>query len=61
MELHDIPSLRSGRVTRGPTEGDRRTDNRDRRLNDAGAAGVVVAVAVERTEKLLAAQELELE
>ena len=53
--------LCSGRVTRGqtgrgetdrPTSGGRRRVDRDRRLNDAGAGGVV-----ERTEKLLAARE----
>ena len=55
--------LCSGRVTRGqtgrgetdrPTSGGRRRVDRDRRLNDAGAGGVV-----ERTEKLLAARERE--
>lgn len=57
--------LCSGRVTRGqtgrgetdrPTGGRRRVD-RDRRLNDAAAAGA--GGVVERTEKLLAARERE--
>ena len=59
MELHDIPSsllwsCHPRTETDRPSEGDR-----DRRLNDAGAGSVGGVVVVERTEKLLAARELE--
>ena len=65
MELHDIPSLlwschpRTDRPRRdrGPPAPVGRRVDRDRRLNDAAAAGA--GGVVERTEKLLAARELE--